>query len=170
MNQICSKNSDEGEDQETSSSDSSVFLIRSVHKVSQVEELGSTILLSLEVHGRTLEKLLDTGSPYSIMPKYRMKSVLHVEKRNLPNDKNIVDINRNPIKMASRFQVTANFKRITEKTTQWEADDIKIPILGMDNFKRLKLSVEGNRKREPTKKSVSWTLTAAVPRRDLRED
>ena len=103
MNQVLPENSDREEAIETSSSDSSVFLINSVHKVSQVEDLGNKILLKLQIHGQTVEVLLDTVSPISIMPKDKMREIFPVEKLNLPKDNRFVDINKNPINMSSRF-------------------------------------------------------------------
>ena len=82
---------------------------------------------------------MDTGSPISIMPKDKMREVFPVEKLNLPKDKRFVNINKNPMKMSSRFQVTATFKKIKEKTVWWEAEETEVPFLDMDNFKKLQL-------------------------------
>ena len=118
------QDSDDAENVETSSSDSSIFLIRSINKLSQLEDLGNTIMLDLKINGRNVEVLLDTGSQTSIMPKKMSKWILPVEKMPLPKEKRFVDINQNPIKMSGRFKVSATLKNKKSMTVWYEIDDV----------------------------------------------
>ncbi len=60
-----------------------------------------------------------------------------------------MDLNRIPIKIW--FQTTAKLGETYGQTVWWEAEGIDIPILGMDNFKKLKLSVQ---QKKPTPNNV----------------
>ena len=98
-------------------------------------------MLDVYINGRKIETLLDTGSPISTMPVKLTKWLQPIKRLNLPMGKRFVDINQNPIKMAARFETTAKLGKTCGQTVWWEAEEIDIPILGMDNFKKLKLSV-----------------------------
>ncbi len=99
-------------------------------------------MLVVYINGRKIETLLDTGSPISIMPKKLTRWIQPVKRLSVPMEKKLVDINQNPIKMAGRFETTAKLGEVYGQTIWWEAEGIEIPILGMDNFKKLKLSVQ----------------------------
>ncbi len=104
--------------------DSSIFFIQSISKVSQLEDLGSKIMLDLKINDRKVEALLDTGSPISIMPKKMSKWMLPVERLQLLKEKRFVDINQNPIKMSGRFKVKTTLKNTKGMTVWWEAEDV----------------------------------------------
>ena len=83
------------ENMETSSSDSSIFLIRSINKISQLEDPENRNLHDIKINGRSIEVLLDAGSPISFMPKKMSKWILPVERMHLPKERKFVDINQN---------------------------------------------------------------------------
>ena len=71
-----------------------------------------------------------------------------------------------PNKRAGRFKTTAKLGEVYGQTIRWEAEGIEIPILGMDNCKKLKLSVQqkksksektnngGSRKKQRSRKNL----------------
>ncbi len=69
-----------------------------------------------------------------------------------------MNINQNPIKMAGRFQTTAKLGKTYGQTVWWEAEEIDIPILGIDTFERLKLSVQQKKpnSKEKDQKTKRW--------------
>ena len=80
VSRVEERNSEDMEDEETSSSYSSIFLIRPVNKVSQIKENGSKIMLDIYINGRKIETLPYTGSPISVIPR-KMIRWLQLEKR-----------------------------------------------------------------------------------------
>ena len=125
------------ENEETSSSDSSIFLIKSINDVSQLEDLGNKIMLDLKINGRKIEALPDTGSAIPVIPKKMSKWIMPVDTLHLPKEKRFQDINQNPLKLSFRCKIFATLKNTKSMTVWWEADEVEIPMLGMDNFKKL---------------------------------
>ena len=149
-------------EEDTSSSDNSIFLIRPINKVEQKEENNKKIMLDIVINGRKIETLLDTGSPISIMPQKLTKWLQPIKRLNLPREKKFVDINQNPIKMAGRFTTTAKLGEVYGQTIWWEAEGIDIPILGLDNFKKLQLSVHQKRPKHQIPRSNKANKDAKV--------
>ncbi len=116
-------------------------------------------MLDIHINGRKVETLLDTGSPISIMPSKLTRWLQPITRLDLPTGKKFVDINQNPIKMSGRFKTTAKLGESYGETTWWEVDGIEIPILGMDNFKRLNLSVQ---QKKPTQKKGKTSKTKNI--------
>ena len=68
----------------TSSSGSSIFLIRPVDKIAQLEINNCKIRFDVYINGRKKETLLDTGSPISIMQLKMTKWLQAVKCLNVP--------------------------------------------------------------------------------------
>ena len=102
---------------------------------------AKTVDFKMQVNGKLMDVILDTGSPISLMPENRRDELKLKNIRPPPENREFVDLNNNEVKINGTYKLETTLNSVTAKLTWWEINLDTTPILGIDNFEKMGLKV-----------------------------
>ena len=137
-----------------------VHAIRPGRRTRQLHRIGKQFEFKL---------LLATGRSISILPKKYHSEVRPKRIFRRESTRRFVDVNGKPLSIHNRYKISTKFNETEEDTIWWVLDTDTKPIMGKDNFHKLRLQLIQRQTKEGQHETVKAVKTKAETGNDQND-